>query len=173
MKVNELEKKSQISSLKELCSLPEIFPKYGENIVYRGGYYDGILSGHLRWNGGMFGFYCILDDIDTPEWTDKFYISLLTSKTKSDFKKTIEDYKDSGCFRYYAVYLIGQNKLKRQIKKHISFCVNVNPGSEYRKKKYKNRIACPTDDWKKWYDRKWPEAQEESYDNEVVAWFKL
>lgn len=146
--------------LRELWKFQQIKAEYSKNIIYRHAVYDGILSGVLRWNGALFAFRCVADEEDFPWPVEEYFEGV----------NNIDPIRS--CYRYYAVSVHSTLFMKHLIKQHISACINVNPRSEYRAKKYKSRIVCPPN-WLSWKSKPWSAVLNEEYDGTVVAWFRL
>lgn len=154
MNLEQLKTREPIEKLKVLWQLPRIIPEYKKHIVYRHGYWDGILSGALRWNGGFFLFTCVMDEEDF----------LPCPLEDSDGNGDIDMTRDGT--RYYAVYAISREATRQVIKKHIAFKRAVGGNNDYRRPSGLH----PQSKWTEYYDRKWPIISQES--TEIIAWFR-
>lgn len=167
MKISELKALSIIEKLSHLLTLQRIAPEFGKDIIYRCGYWDGILSGYVRWNGAILCFDNIMDE---------FSFAMPVSSEISDVVDQYESTTNT-TRRYYAIIVQSDAKIKQAIRHQISFRRHVNPRCDYRHSLRhvgsKRLDACRKPDWRSWYDRSWPQIPDEPYDGEVIAWFTI
>ena len=164
MKFEDLRGMPPFEALNQITGkFPQIKPEWGRHIVYRHGAYDGITSGALRWNGGLFPFQCFFDEDDYFQWPHEQWTK------EEDPSEPIEMTREGN--RYFVVTASSSERLRAMIRRHVSFCMNVNKGSDYRKKKYTGR-SMPSN-WQEWYKRTWPAVPPaEQYEGDIVAWFR-
>lgn len=166
MKIDELKAYPPSDKFAYLLTLQRIAPEFGKDIIYKCNYWDGILSGTLRWNGALFNFESVMDEFDLA-----IPVSSEMSDVADQFEITCETTR-----RYYAVYVQSDSKMRQVVKRHVSFRRNVNP-DDYRNKlkgRDMDRLkARPGPNWRSWYDRRWPVIPDEQYDGDVIAWFTI
>jgi hypothetical protein len=167
VKLNDLKNFPPSYKLSHLLSLQRITPEYGTNICHRYSYWDGILSGILRWNGGLFYFHCILDEMD---------FALPVSSNPHDSGIGFEHTSD-GTRRYYAVCLYSTAKMIDMVRTAVSHRRYVNPRGDYRYMARHNlsesTLLSKKNDRPSWSNRNLRKVREEPYDGEVIAWFTL
>lgn len=143
-------------------SCPQIRPYLGENIIRHYGYYDGPLSGLLRWNGGIFYFATVEEEWEPAGWLECFHDDLTAPEQHCERN------------RYFAVVALSPSQLRKRLKADTLFQKYVGKHCNYDEFGKRQLGLLKSSKSREFYysviSPLLPSIDID--DNEIVAWFK-